>query len=298
MKSLPDSIHPGRLPAVLLVVLMLAGSLGLAQWRRRDPPVRTAREIPSDVEPPEAWKNAPAFPKDVFTFARIKYRQNYASRWWRGPGHWDIDAPDSDLNFSYRLQQLTSLKADPDGRVVEITDPELFNYPWIYMVEPGGLEFTPEEVPILRRYLLNGGFMLVDDFWGERQWLNFYNEMKRVFPNREPVELDMSHPIFRSVFPLDHFEKNKLQVPNYELGEASRITGVTWETTLDGEECREVHFKAFFDDKGRMMVMICHNTDLGDGWEREGEYKYYFTEFSEKIAYPLGINIVFYAMTH
>ncbi|HKX61403.1 MAG TPA: DUF4159 domain-containing protein, partial [Verrucomicrobiae bacterium] len=66
----------------------------------------------------------------------------------------------------------------------------------------------------------------------------------------------------------------------------------------DGEECRDVHFKAIYDDKGRIMVIICHNTDLGDGWEREGEYKYYFTEFSEKIAYPLGINIVFYAMTH
>jgi hypothetical protein len=77
----------------------------------------------------------------------------------------------------------------------------------------------------------------------------------------------------------------------------SQYTGVTWERA-DGEECREVHFKAIYDDKGRIMVIICHNTDLGDGWEREGEYKYYFKEFSEKIAYPLGINIVFYAMTH
>ncbi len=192
---------------------------------------------------------------------------------------------------------MTSIKTDPNGRVVDITDPDTFRYPWVYMVEPGGLRFTEEEVPILRRYLLNGGFLMADDFWGERQWLNFYNEMKRVFPDREPVELEMSHPIFRSVFRLDHFEKNKLQVPNFQQGEESRLTGVTWETH-DGEECRDVHFKAIFDDKGRMMVMICHNTDLGDGWEREGEYKYFFTEFSEKIAYPLGINIIFYAMTH
>jgi hypothetical protein len=167
-------------------------------------------------------------------------------------------------------------------------------------VEPGALEFTPEEVPILRRYLLNGGFLMVDDFWGERQWLNFYHEMKRVFPEpeREPRDLEMSHPIFRSVFPLDHFTKNQLQVPNFETGEMSQHNGgVTWEIH-DGEECREVHFRAIFDDKDRMMVMICHNTDLGDGWQREGEYQYFFREFSEKIAYPLGINIVFYAMTH
>jgi hypothetical protein len=287
-----------RLLLALLTVLMLAGSIGWAQWRRRNDNdgARTAREIPSDIEPPERWKNPPAFTKDVFTFARIKYRGNNASYRGRGSGVWWIDAPDSDLNFSYRLQQLTSIKADPDGRVVEITDPELFSFPWVYIVEPGDLAFSDEEVPILRRYLLNGGFLMVDDFWGERQWENFYNEMKRVFPEREPVELGMDHPIFHSVFPLN-MEKQKLQVPNFQTGEMSQYTGVTWERA-DGEECREVHFKAIYDDKGRIMVIICHNTDLGDGWEREGEYKYYFKEFSEKIAYPLGINIVFYAMTH
>jgi hypothetical protein len=289
-----------RLLLLLMAGVLFIASLSIAQRRRREPEVKTAREIASEVEPPAAWKNPPAFTKDVFTFARIRYSQNNRSRWGRGfggAGVWWIDAPDSDLNFSYRLQQMTSMKVDPDGRILEITDPELFSFPWVYMIEPGGLEFTEDEVPILRRYLLNGGFMLVDDFWGERQWLNFYNEMKRVFPEREPMELEMSHPIFRSVFPLDHFEKNKLQVPNYRDGEDSKITGITWEEH-DGEQCRDVHFKAFFDDRGRIMVMICHNTDLGDGWEREGEYQYYFREFSEKIAYPLGINIVFYAMTH
>ena len=290
-----------RLLLALLTVLRLAGSVGLAQWRRRSNyynDARTARDIPgdSDVEPPERWINPPAFTKDVFTFARIKYSGNYASRYGTGPGMWFIDAPDSDLNFSYRLQQLTSIRCDPDGRVVEITDPELFTFPWVYMVEPGALEFTEQEVPILRRYLLNGGFMMVDDFWGERQWENFYHEIKRVFPDLEPKELSMDHPIFHSVFPLN-MEKQKLQVPNYRVGEMSKHTGITWEYH-NGEECHDVHFKAIFDDKGRIMVMICHNTDLGDGWEREGEYQYYFTEFSEKIAYPLGINIVFYAMTH
>ena len=88
-----------------------------------------------------------------------------------------------------------------------------------------------------------------------------------------------------------------MQVPNFGQGESSQFDGVTWEEH-DGEECRDVHFKALFDDKGRMMAFIAHNTDNGDGWEREGEFKYFFSEFSEKKAYPLGINIVFYAMTH
>jgi hypothetical protein len=120
--------------------------------------------------------------------------------------------------------------------------------------------------------------------------------MKRVLPEREFVELPMDHPVFQSVFPL-RVSKNELQVPNFMTGESSQHTGVTWEYH-DGEECRDVHIRALFDEKGRMMVIACHNTDNGDGWEREQEFHYFFREFSEKRAYPLGINIIFYAMTH
>ena len=89
--------------------------------------------------------------------------------------------------------------------------------------------------------------------------------------------------------------KEKPQIPNFETGEASQVNGgITWERY----DAKTPHYRAIFDDKGRMMVIICHNTDNGDGWEREGVYEYYFREFSEKKAYPLGINIVFYAMTH
>jgi hypothetical protein len=131
---------------------------------------------------------------------------------------------------------------------------------------------------------------MVDDFWGEAQWRNLYQQMKRVFPEREPEELDLTHEIFNCVFKLNE----KPQIPNVGRGTYSQYDGVTWETY----DSKEPHYKAFFDDKRRMMVMICHNTDLGDGWEREGENEYYFREFSEKKAYPLGINIIFYAMTH
>ena len=141
----------------------------------------------------------------------------------------------------------------------------------------------------LRRYLLNGGFLMVDDFWGDEEWDNFYDEIKRVFPHREPEEVSLNHEIFHCVYDL----KEKPQIPSINHAWGGRDFGRTWER-YDAET---PHYKAIFDDNDRMMVIICHNTDLGDGWEREGEDPWYFREFSEKSAYPLGINIVMYAMT-
>jgi hypothetical protein len=137
---------------------------------------------------------------------------------------------------------------------------------------------------------------MADDFWGSVQWDNFYGEMRRVFCDRDFYDLPLDHPIFHCVFNLQG-PKNKLQIPNIRTGIRSEFTGVTWEYH-DGEACREVHVRAIADDRGRIMVVACHNTDNGDGWEREGENDYFFHNFSEKIAFPLGINIVFYAMTH
>jgi hypothetical protein len=239
---------------VALIVAVLAATLTFAQRYY-------------DRRPVPHWAPDKQFSEDVFTFVRIRYSSGYGGGYGRGGrgryrrGSWATDYPDSDLNFSYRLQQLTSMEVNPDGLVLELTDPRLFDYPFIYIVEPGRLVFTSEEVTALRCYLLNGGFLMVDDFWGEAEWYNFYREIKRVFPDRD----------------LD-----------------GRYYGITWER----EDAREVHFKAIRDDHDQIMVIICHNTDLGDGWEREGENEWYFHEFSEKKAYPLGINIVFYAMTH
>ena len=269
----------------------LAGAAIAQRQRARSAGYHTAREAESNSVGTPNWKVEEGFQKDVFTFVRIKYSTGGRYSRWGAWDRWAIDFPDSDLNLSYRLQQLTSLKVDPDTRVIEITDKELFDYPWIYIVEPGGLQFTDEEVPILRQYLLNGGFLMVDDFWGEAEWANFYQEIKRVFPEREPTELSLDHPIYHCVFDI----KSKGQVPNIGLGVQSQYNGGrTWERW----DAKEVHHRAIFDDKGRIMVIACHNTDNGDGWEREGESDYYFHNFSEKIAYPLGINIIFYAMTH
>jgi hypothetical protein len=252
--------------------------------------VRTAREEPSGSTGTPEWTNPHGFERDVWTFARIRYSSGYGGGF-RG-GNWHTDAPDSDLNLSYRLQQMTSMKVNPDGRYIELTNPELRDFPWVYIVEPGRLSFNDAEVTALRKYLVNGGFLMFDDFWGDSAWLNVEQEMKRVFPERNFSELSLDHPVYHCVFDI----KAKGQCPNIRVGENSQYTGITWENH-DGDT-RTVHHKGIFDDKGRLMVIATHNTDNGDGWEREGEAEYYFKNFSEKIAYPLGINIIFYAMTH
>lgn len=243
---------------------------------------QTAREVESHSTGTPNWTNAPGFDKDVFTFVRIR-----RERKWGSGGSWATDTPDSDLNLSFRLQQVTSIKVDPNGRYLWLTDKELVNYPFIYMVEPGTLSLNDDEVKALRRYLLNGGFLWVDDFWGEAEWRGMAEELEKVFPDRKWVDLPLDHPLYHCVFDI----KSKAQIPG--IGVWSR-SHVTWERP----DAHETHHRVIFDDKGRIMVFATHNTDNGDGWEREGEDRYYFENFSEKIAYPLGINVIFYVMTH
>lgn len=247
---------------------------------------RTAREVESHSTGTPKWTNPPNFAHDVFTFARVKYFSGGR----RSRGGWTTDTPDSDLNLSYRLQQVTSMKVDPDGRFLRLTDPDLTDYPFLYIVEPGALALGDDEVFALRNYLLNGGFLMFDDFWGETEWLNVEEVMKRVFPEFQFVELPLDHELYQRPFTI----KSKGQVPNVGLGMASEHTGRTWER----DDATEVHHRAIFDQHQRLMVLATHNTDNGDGWEREGEYEYFFRNFSEKISYPLGINIIFYVMSH
>ena len=227
---------------------------------------------------------------DTFTFCRIRFRSM------DNRPMWAVDYPESDLNFSQRLEELTTIKVKRNDQgeihhvVLDLTSDALFDYPFIYMLEVGLLSFSEEEVVRLRAYLLRGGFLMVDDFWGTREWKNWEYEISRVFPPEEykMVELGLDHPIFNCVFML----KEKPQIPSLYFW---RSTGLTSERYQDSEV---PHYKGIFDKEGRLMVVICHNTDLGDGWEREAENEQYFNEFSAKRAYPLGINIVVYAMTH
>lgn len=236
--------------------------------------------LPSRVKNPEELQ----FKQNTFTFVRITYG---------GRGRvsmWQTDYPDSDWNFSARFQQATGLKTDPEGKILELTDAELNQFPFIYLVEGGNMTLNAAETRSLRQYLLGGGFLMADDFWGEQEWKNFAGQMKQVFPDREAVELPIDHPIFHCFYDL----REKPQVPNVALGIQSQFTGVTWER----EDARQPHYRGIFDDNGRLMAIFCHNTDLGDGWERESENAYYYNEFSQKKAYPMGINIVVYALTH
>jgi hypothetical protein len=273
-----------RTLVILAVVSTLAATYTLAQRSARPIDERTFERVGL-----QDWKNAPGFEHDVFTFVRIRYSSAYGGRR-RGGGGWYTDAPDAEMNFSFRLQQLTTLKVNPRPIFLDLTDERLFDYPFIYIVEPGSLEFEEAEVAALRKYLLNGGFLMVDDFWGGDEYDNFHREIKRVFPDREVVDLPLEHPIFHCVYDL----KEKPQLPS--VGHAEQ--GLKYEWRPGPDDGSEVHYRAIFDDKGRLMVIICHNTDNGDGWEREGENHDYFKNYSEKYAYPMGINIVFYAMTH
>ncbi len=262
------------------VLVTVAVSISLGQYYRGRRGYEPRRGVPE-------WELDQQMPDDVFTFVRIRYSSNFRGR--RGY-RWYTDYPDADLNFSYRLQQLTSLKVDPNGVILRLTDPELFDYPFIYLVEPGWLSLSEDEVVALRRYLLEGGFLMVDDFWGGEEWDNFYYEIKRVFPDREPEELPLDHPIFHTVYDLHE----KPQVPSIHAA----MSGYSHERRWGPDDGSQVHYRALFNDDGDMMAIICHNTDLGDGWEREGENREYFKIYSEPRAYPMGINIVFYAMTH
>jgi hypothetical protein len=239
------------------------------------------------------WEIDKEFKEDVFTFVRIKYESGHG--FGRQRGGWFIDYPDSDLNFSLRLQQLTSLKVNPDPVVLELTDDRLFDYPFVYIIEPGSLMFSEQEVVALRRYCFNGGFVMVDDFWGDAQYENLRRELKRVFPSRDPFEVPLSHEIFHCVYDM----KEKPMVP--AIGAVYRMRNGRYasaERSWDGSDTQTPHYRAITDDADRIMVFICHNTDLGDGWEEEARDPEYFKEFSVKLAYPMGINIVTYAMTH
>jgi hypothetical protein len=252
--------------------------------------VRTQREVETRTGEMPYWTNPPAFARELFTFARVRYDKSPLGLRSRRTGGWTTDLPDSDINFSYRLQQMTAIRVEADGRILRLTDPDLNQYPFLFLSAPGALHVTEEEASALRKHLLNGGFLLMDDFWGEEEWQNCEEALARIFPDRRFAELPLTHPLYHGVFEIAAKHQNS----NVRMGTDSERTGITWERP-DG---REVHHRAITDDEGRIMVLALHNTDTGDGWERENDNDYYFHNFSEKIAFPLGVNIVHYLLTH
>ena len=222
-----------------------------------------------------------------WTFVRIRYQaftvdSRYQLEYWGEP--WAIDAPAAEQNLSRRVRTATAIDVN-EPIVLELTDPKLWDHAWIYIVEPGNMRLRDEEVSILREFLLRGGTATFDDFHGPLEWDNFAKEMRRVFPDRQTVDLEPPHPIYSSFYQIDGFP----QTP----GLGSFFAGRTWEK--GGFSAR---LRAILDDRGRPMVLANWNTDMGDGveWSNAQEYPGYIKYTAE--AYRMFINEIIYTLTH
>jgi hypothetical protein len=213
-----------------------------------------------------------------------------------GGSGWSTDYPGADHNFSVRLAELTRVRVrfdearNPNYVVVALSDPLLYKCPVLFMEDVGVMTLTDLEIKNLRDFFLKGGFVWVDDFWGTRAWNNWVATIGRVLPPREfPIfDVPADHPIMRSLY-----EVNKIpQVANINFWR--RNGGATSERW---EDSAEVHWRGIQDANGRLMVLMSHNTDIADTWEREGGNPDFFDLFSPS-GYAIGVNVVLYAMTH
>ncbi|MEX0619580.1 MAG: DUF4159 domain-containing protein [Pseudohongiellaceae bacterium] len=220
-----------------------------------------------------------------FNFVRVQFDSYYSSGYggFRG-GPWSIDFPDADMNFLRGVSRLTNIRVMSDPIVLRLDDEQIFDYPFLYMLEVGqggGITLTPEETENIREYLLRGGFLLIDDFWGEREWDNFEAAFSMIFPDREIVELPSDHEIFHCYYDIE----GPQLIP---------ALGRTQEYGEQGIDHASNH--AILDDHGRIMVLANWNSDMGDGWEHT-YHPAYPTRYAN-MAYQLGINYLMYSMTH
>jgi hypothetical protein len=227
-----------------------------------------------------------------FQFCRLMYRQVRSHQ--RGLG-WGTDYPDAEINFSIRLSEITKTPVSrgpgnqPNHFVVQPTDDALFQCPFIIMSDPGSAGFSEQDVAALRSYLLKGGFLWADDFWGPWAWDDFAREIGQVLPPAQyPIqELTPDHPIFKTMFTVSRVP----QVPSWQYWSGSG------DTSEMGAYSATAHMAAISDARGRVMVLMTHNTDISDAWEREGQNPEYFLSFSPE-GYAIGLNIALYAMMH
>jgi hypothetical protein len=264
----------------LVLALAVAGSLAAAQGRRGG---RFGGSIP--LATPESFDGA-------FHFCRLAFR---GSRGGDGGG-WSVDFPRADINLSIRLSELTKTHVgfdearEPRHLVVRPSDPELFMCPFVMATEPGGAYFDEEESARLRDYLKKGGFLWADDFWGSYAWEVWKGQIERILPPSDyrMIDLPPSHPLFRAQFQIDKVP----QIPSINFW-----GGVGGSTSERGADSAIPHARAIIDQADRIMVLMTHNTDIGDSWEREGDDPNYFYAFSVN-GYAFGVNTLLYAMTH
>ena len=269
-------------PLLVWLVLLSLVTAGYAQqWRFRE------GRIPPRFAPG-------VMPDGAFTFCRIMYERARFEE--MGVG-WATDYPYAEMNLLTRLSELTrtTISRDEHGQpntwVVRLTDDALFNCPITMVSDAGTIGFTSEEAERLRAYLLKGGFLWADDFWGTAAWAHWEAQIGRVLPQGDYpiVEVPPNDPIFRSQF---------------QVAEVPQITNILfWRsvggrtTSERGSDSAQAHFRVIRDGRGRIMVVMTHNTDIADSWEREGEDPGFFQQFSPD-GYAFGINVILHATTH
>ena len=236
-------------------------------------------------------KARPADYDGTFQFCRIMFAADP-----RGDsGGWDVDWPRADINLSIRLSELTKTlvgkapAGDPNHLLLRLTDDALFKCPFIMMTEGGDISLSDDEVERLREYFAKGGFLWADDFWGSYAWDWWEAQIRKVFPASEYqiIDVPLNHPLFRSQFEMKDGAPQISAIGNWQRGVLSER----------GADSAEVHVRAIVDRHDRIMVLITHNTDFGDSYEREGDNPEYFYQMSVP-GYAFGINTLLYAMTH
>jgi hypothetical protein len=234
-----------------------------------------AAQLYCEFDPPPA-------PGHAFYFTRGVY-SNYRGWGRRGRGSWSVDWPKSDCQFNVVLRRLTNINSFLEPNAVPLDDPALLRFPYLYILEVGSIALSPGEISNLRDYLLKGGFLFVDDFWGSNEWYPFEDAMRQVLPEYPIEPLPLEHEYFRAFYQVDSI----VQVPNQ--GNAQ------WGQTSECPGCYpEVY--GIFDDRRRLMVVINWNTDIGDAWEW-AEQPYYPVKYST-YAFEVGVNAIIYAMSH
>ena len=265
---------------VAVVTLVLVSSVAWAQFGRGG-----NASVAAHLARPDSFDGR-------FHYCRLVYQMNPLG----DGGSWLTDYPLADIDLSIRLAELTKIRVafDPTGTpqhlIVPLTGEELFHCPFIMAQEVGRAFFNGTDAMRLRTYLLKGGFLWVDDFWGSAAWDSWASQIAKVLPPSEYpiVDLAPEHPIFHTMFDL----RGVPQIPGIGYWRGSR--GGTSER---GTDSAQVHTRAISDHAGRVMVLMTHNTDVSDSWEREGEDPQYFYSFSPA-GYQVAMNVLLYAMTH
>jgi Domain of unknown function (DUF4159) len=261
--------------AAATAALCLAGIAFAAKPFREYPGVEYDEfERPADWRDPAEW-----------TFARLMYPTiGWGREWQYGGTSWTIDYPRADRHVAEMVRRLTAVSARSVEQPVNLEDDDdVFDWPWLYAVEVGQWDLTDAQADKLREYLLRGGFLMVDDFHGSREWSIFIESMRRVFPDRPIVDIPSDDQIFHTFWELDHRE----QIPGAQFLQSGR----TYE-----QDGFEPHWRAIYDDQGRVMVAICHDMDLGDSVEHSDNPQY--PERYSAMGMRIFINYILYAMTH